>query len=318
MTKVLEYVTNKLLKCWCLLSKCKSVLFISIATIAIFTLLGLSNKDPLMVIEAQSRSLDFVVANNEEARIAFPSHVALKTSPRTKAQCLQGLFEPSTGAKVSYSLIGNTLLIRTSTGRFILADKNVPPIELSERSSISYGALAADTNGACNKETKAVQLPIWGATNVGQTSTPQTLANQNNPFTGTLIGGTVLVFGRNMFDTDNGIYPAGEFALPAGARLSSQASANDHVAPWWGYAKYLPSALDNEISSLEISATTIASSLIMQRRGSGPSSEKIEARVFAQVTGDPICAFVITLLASIFFILEFTVATRELSKDDDE
>ena len=267
-----------------------------------------------MIIEAQSRSLDFNVVNNEEARIAFPGKIAFKATPRSAPECLAGLFEPDTGSKVSYSLFADTLVIRASSGHFTPIDKNTAEIEITERSSMSYGPGADDTDGVCESQANPVQLPIWGPTSIGQTATPQNLANRNNPFTGTLIGGEVLVFGRNILGS--GIYPAGEFSLPTGARLSSQTSTNDNVAPWWGYAKYLPSEDDNEVSSLEVSATTIASDLIMQRRGSGPSSEKIQAGVFAQVAGDPFCAIIITVLASIFFILEFVVAARELSEKD--
>ncbi len=273
-----------------------------IIMILIFLLFG---RAPLMVIDAQSRSLSFLAVNNEEARIAFSTAAAVKTSLRATPDCLTGLFEPAAGSRVDYALHQDTLIIRVEAGRFLPSRDREAPIDLNETSSIAYGP-QADCGGAA----APLMLPVWGPTHLGRTATAQTLATAlADPFAGTLLSGEVTLFGRKIFG--DGVYPAGSFSLPAGAQLSSESLNGGESAPWWGYALYMPEKAAG-VDVLAVSATTTSKNLVLKRRARGPQTEKIEAGFLTRLTGDPLFALIGAILAGAFFLIEFLVALETL------
>ena len=258
----------------------------------------LLTKRPLMVIEASVRTVEFKVVNEAEARIRFLTPAAIRLQPGASPTCAGGLFEPGAGARVTYSIVGDTLVIRTTAGKYFPDDRTAPTLELSESSSLAFGE-----GDGCGASSHQLVLPIWGEARIGAPPQPQTLATRTDRFGGMLLSGTVRVFGVTILNER--IYEAGEVTLPSGAQISSVGSRDTKSAPWWGYAVYTgaPSP-DGFAAALHVSASTQSNRLTIKRLGGGVNGESIEVGFLTRLTNDPAFMAIAGLAAAFLFICE--------------
>lgn len=273
--------------------------------------------DPLMVITAETRGLSYKVVNLENSRILFRGKAAIVDGFEGEKKCLSGLLEPVVTAEVTYSLFDKLLHIQITAddnvvARFRAFEPNGTVIPIENGGSVSYG-LGSECD-PLKKGYPPVRLPIWGPATLGRSPQPATMSGRADPFSGLLIRGDVNVFGRKTFN--RGIYPSGEFHLPAGAQLSGVADVGK-LAPWWGYASYVSPTDNKKLSAMMVSASTTTKRLNIKRQA-GPGSEDIEAGFFNRLSGEPIFAIVIAFLAALLFWSTLIQSFRSLWRIDDE
>ena len=273
------------------------------------------NPTPVMIIDAQSRSLEYSVVNPDWASILFQDVAVVRKTVRDKPQCIQGVLEPFVTSTVRYSVSGALLIVRIINkddpyaGQFHPAEGSDAPIKLPSGASIFYGP-----NPVCDSSSVGpIRLPIWGPAKLGQTPLPwpKAHAGQVDPLGEILLGGTVQVFGRKTFG--RGIYHAGEVVLPAGSQLSSEDPRHAATeAPWWGYALFDAKAADHgEPLVLHISASTESDALILKRLAAGQSHEKIEVGLLTEIFGDPLFASITLLIGGLFAWAQMVSLAKE-------
>ena len=278
----------------------------------------LPTKEPLMMISAQSRSVSFMVSNSDESTIRFQNQVLVTTDPTTKGTCMTGLAVPSNNAELFYDVVRQSLLIRASSKSseqpltFIANNDRRNPVHIGIGGSLYYGI-----DSGCDEEVfTAVRLPIWGTAKLGSVPTPPTLSKSADSIGNILLSGDVKVFGRNLFGS--GVYPAGDFSLPAGSQLfNDKVELTSPPEPWFGFAIY--DAQSNSIapnSYLVVNASTIAERLHLKRLGGGAVPEKIDVGFLTKIIGDPLLSGIGAFLAFLFFLSEFMLAIRSLRKED--
>ncbi len=296
--------SNNLLRLW---SKRWQPLIAAAALIIMFLAYFLIPNEPLMIIDADTRQLDYVAVNSVEGRVRFRTPVAVSATPGARAACMPGLFEPSVMASVNYALFKDTLVIRASGGEFLPEDRRAPKIRLTEESSLAYGPQAG-----CG-EHEALLLPIWGPARIGAPPQPQTLAALTDSFNGLLLAGSVKVFGQSF--SDHRLYPAGEFSLPAGAQLSSGAGRLESGPPWWGFAAYSGGARgDAFAAALTVSASTNSQGLSLKRLAGGPKPERIEIGFLTRLSNNPIVTGLAALVAGLLAICQVLDSIDKLKK----
>lgn len=277
--------------------------------IALFAMLS---PQPVMVIDAKTRGLEYTAVNPEWSKMLFQDFAILAQSQSrsSEKQCVKGVLEPAPSSKIHYFVHKEILVVKLNEGRFLPADGS-RPIDLSRKSSISYGAECGS-----NPAPKApVRLPIWGPAVLGETPLPApgVYTEGADLFSNILDSGTVQVFGRKALG--DGIYAAGEIELPAGSELSSlHADPKAKDAPWWGYARFAPRVgAEEEAPVLEVSASTESRGLKLKRLGA-QGHEVIEVGLTTHVFKDPLFASIAILLGGLFAWAQMVVSGKELLK----
>lgn len=288
-----------------------------IGAAALLVLFILPNKAPLMMISAESRGLTFDVSNSDETTIRFLEDVAIITKPNQEPVCATGLLVPANESAVTYNVVQNSLLIQSRS------DNVQPPLQFikdGERSAAipitNGGYLYYGMNSPCEVDRyRPIRLPIWGTTKLGVVPTPPTQSKSVDGIGSIILSGDVKVFGRNIFGS--GLYPAGEFSLPAGSQLYNDRDGRKTLPnPWHGFAIYDPH--QNGVVSnafMVVSASTIADRLHLKRLGGGPIAEKIDVSVLTKIFGDPLLSGIGAFFAFLFFFSEFILAIRSLRRE---
>lgn len=283
-------------------------LFFSAIFLLVFVI---SHKNPLIVIEAKTRSIQYTVVNSERAAILFSTPVSIKI-PRQKNQCFSGLLKPAISSVVKYWIKDNLMLIKIThqnaedVATWFPLDKNSTPMKIPNGSVLAYGAATK----CHNENITAMSLPIWGPTKIGEIPLSANKSNFGDSLQGLLFSGQISLFGREYFGT--GIYPAGEFKIPAGVRLTSSGSGTESA---WGYALFNPDSADGKLSQYQVSFTTIAKQITV-KRSENLQEDTIKVGFLSRLIGDPFYAILGVLLAGFALLGNFILTIVGLSEND--
>lgn len=282
------------------------MVFLGLGTIFLLVVLFF-HKDPLIVIKANTRSLQYTVVNSERAAILFSTPVSIKI-PRQKNTCITGLLKPNLSSNIKYWVKDDLMLIKMThqeaehVATWYPLEKGASPMKIPNGSLLAYG-----TSSQCsNKPIPPMSLPVWGPTKIGEIPLSANKSSFGDSLQGLLLSGKVNLFGRENFGT--GIYPAGEFTIPAGVRLSSSGTGTESA---WGYALFNPKSANEQFAQYEVSFTTIAENITV-KRSENLQEDRIKVGFLSRLIGEPLYAIIGVIFAGLTLLGNFTLTIKGL------
>ncbi len=257
---------------------------------------------PFVEIKALTDTLRYYVVRKEiavisvsAAQIIGPLRPTCATSDK-----ITGLLKPNVGSIIRYRLSSRNISVEfepSGAGGQLTTNK-AQSCDISPGTTLIVPRTGWDS-------TNYRPLPIAGPAEIGSlVQAPRLPLNKDSKRTlGFLYGGEVRVFGRTW---SNELYHAQSAAikLPAGGLLTSFNNDSNRPdqknASWYGFAMLTSNGLD-------VSATTEASYLKLQKAGGRFDQEKFAVGHFTRMINDPILAF------PTLFLLIFGVAMQAIA-----
>lgn len=307
----------------------------------------------MMVIEAQSQSMQFTTIDDRSALIGISNHALIDDgSPDSIEHCVMGSLQVLRNISVSYELLASNLII--SLEESYLDSINSKPKRLLSTESISGGepnivgnfrtqtgtqinlypgaSVSIGPDVECTLEfleqdnaffkidgkpyVQPIRIPIWGPGRLGSELRFQSAdGDPANAYEGLLLRGKVSIFGRYITDTSR-LYPAGEFELSSGSQLATPALKSDGI---YGYALYEPGrAVAGTFSSFSVSVTSISPYLLLTRAFPHDANSidvvRMEVSFFSSLFRDPSLLLAQGLFLGLITIAQGFAAFRGLGR----
>lgn len=297
----------------------------------------------LILMEARTNAIEFVVTNPEIASINFSDSVVMRRDPfGGDIECVAGYLVPESRTRLRYTVTSNALRIQllkpspassndTVVGRFYPSDtsgtdevvelKDGAELMLTSSSRIQEhleGAGSPIEPSGCDYDRSflsAVRLLIWGPATLGRTPTGPTKTTDASEVGAIMLEARISVYGRSLFGDE--LFQATEFQLPMGLSVETARHEDPERVAWRGVALYDATERPNDEKelrfqdrSLTVSIWTAADYVVLHRWEN--RSEKIRVSFVDQITKDPSFVRLQIILLAVFFVGEFVRLLSEL------
>lgn len=257
-----------------------------------------------------------------EANLGFKS-TTLNAGAAKKTICPTGMLIPEIGTRVTYKRYGTdpvSIVVERSDGKPAATFEQIGTDIPAAARSASWLRLDGqpdsddddskkdkkkdDKKAAQNCDGKTLtRLPVYGFADIGAEIRPA--ARGEEPSSGTLIEGTLDIFGRTIElgswqDENPRIYPASTttITLPPGSRITEFVAKGEGRHPWAGFAQ------TDADAALGLKVTTDAPRLAIVRPGLGLKPEVLAIGLFTQLANDPSLISAQLIAAFLFAIFQ--------------
>jgi hypothetical protein len=313
----------------------RTAAFIPLVIGSIYLLVLLPSAPSFSIVQATVESVSFNVVVPEltqirlngyslaseaalsEANLGFKT-TTLNAAAAKKTICPTGMLVPEIGTRVTYKRYGTdpvSIVVERSDGKpaatFEQTGTDIPAAARSASWLRLDGQPDSDDDDS-KKDKKSAQtcdgktltrLPVYGFADIGAEIRPA--ARGEEPSSGTLIEGTLDIFGRTIelgswHDENPRIYPASTttITLPPGSRITEFVTKGEGRHPWAGFAQ------TDADAALGLKLTTDAPRLAIVRPGLGLKPEVLAIGLFTQLANDPSLISAQLIAAFLFAIFQ--------------
>ncbi|TYC53436.1 hypothetical protein FMN50_15130 [Rhodobacterales bacterium] len=279
----------------------------------LLVLFAIPRKSPLIVVEAETELLSYVVMRPELAAIPF-NNVRLRggklencTGLAASGDLFTGIVQPTAGVQVWYRFVDGNPLIELRAGNRKTDDTGHLQFENGTRCAIQSRLVIRLANTTNSDSVNARPLPIAGPARLGTELSAPLINESSRRMSGLLLSGSLRILGRASDPSAaDALYPAidEEIVIPAGSRLSSFTDNGQELqepSSWYGIATIGD-------GSYSVAATTESDFLRLYRPGQSQDAESFRTSLFAQVFNDPSLATMSLALVVLSIVFQTLLA----------